>query len=225
MYQRHKNSHFFDALIIKYVLFLSKCLTFCYFVSRNIYQLITMKKKYWLATCVSLLLLTACGNGGDKKGVDEGKENTENVVSDEPMADSEQRDSINVKLGQHNYAVSIYRYPDKQQPLVIDELDQKFYDNTVEIKVMRDGSELLSKKISKEAFKDFLPAAEYKSGLLLGMSCDTARCANSTLCFTAQVGQAGEGPAFLVLVPVDGRAVSILRDNQQEDIIGNSREL
>ena len=195
-----------------------KCPTFRYFVSCNIYQLTTMKKKYWLAACFSLLLFSACGNGGDKNGANEGKEKTEDVATDEPMSDSEQRDSINVKLGNHNYAVSIYRYPDKKQPLVVDELDQQFYDNTVEIKILRDGADFMEKKITKKDFADFLPSADYKSGLLLGMYCDTARCEKSTLCFTAQVGQAGEGPAFLVLVPVDGGTVSILRDNQQEDI-------
>ena len=176
-----------------------------------------MKKKYWLASCLSLLLFTACGNGGDKKANEE-KENTENVVQDEPMADSEQIDTIDVKLGKHEYAVSIHRFPDKKLPLVVDELDQKFYDNSVKINISRDGAQFLEKKVTKEAFMDFMPADVYKSGLLLGMNCDTARCTTSTLCFTAQVGQAGEGPAFLVLVPTDGGNVSILRDNQQEDI-------
>ena len=195
-----------------------KCPTFCYFVSRNNYQLVTMKKKYWLASCLSILLFAACGNGGDKQDANEGKENTENVVQDEPMADSEQMDTINVKLGKHTYAVSIHRVSDKQLPLVTDELDQKFYDNSVNITISRDGDQFFTKKVTKEAFMDFMPAEVYKSGLLLGMNCDTARCTTSTLCFTAQVGQAGEGPAFLVLVPTDGGNVSILRDNQQEDI-------
>lgn len=177
-----------------------------------------MKKKYWLATCISLLLISACGNGGDKSSANEGKQNTEEIVTDEPMSDNEQRDSINVKLGNHTYDVSIYRHPDKEVPLVIDELDQQFYDNTVDIAVLRDGAEFLTKKITKEAFKEFLSASDYKSSLLLGMNCDTARCEKSTLCFTAQVGQAGEGPAFLILVPVDGGAMSIVRDNQQEEI-------
>ena len=195
-----------------------KWLTFCYFVIGNNYQLATMKKKYWLATCFSLLLITSCGSNSEKDNADKGKEYTEAVNEDEPMADSEQRDTVNVRLGNHTYKVSLYRYPDKKQALVVDELDQKFYDNSVDINILRDGVDFMKKTVSKDAFLNFLSESDYKSSVLLGMNCDTARCERSSLCFTAQVGQAGEGPAFLVMVPVDGGPVSITRDNLLEDI-------
>lgn len=176
-----------------------------------------MNKNFGWAIFFTFGLFCSCGNGADKNAAN--KDTTTTVsAQDEPIAEMQQSVKTNFKLDGHEYAVSINRNPDKSLPLVVDEFDQKFYDNSVEIIINRDGLNFFNKKFTKEAFADFLPENFVQANLLLGMNCDTARCENKRLCFTAQVGQAGEGPAFLVLIPTDGGPVSILRDEQQEEL-------
>ena len=177
-----------------------------------------MKKKYGLVMCLSLGLAMACG-GDDKKDIaNNEKYSVEIEEPAAPMADTEQVSTMEVKLGAHDYQVRIRRYPDQSLPLVVDDLDQRFYDNSVEIKILRDGSDFLKRKVTKADFAKFLSESDYKSGILLGMNCDVARCDASRFYFTAQVGQAGEGPAFLILVPTNGGAIQVDRDNTQDEI-------
>lgn len=176
-----------------------------------------MKEKYgWVAFLV-LGMAAAC-TGGEQPEKNESVDSVQLAAKTEPMADSEQTAMVKVKLGGSDYEVSLHRFPDRKLPLVIDELEQQFYDNSVQVTVRRDGEAFFDRTFSKEAFAQFLSETDYKGGMLLGMNCDTARCDRSTLCFTAQVGQAGEGPAFLVLVPTNGGEVKVSRDNLQEEI-------
>ena len=177
-----------------------------------------MKKKYWLVACLSMGLMMACGGENKRDAANEDKYSVEISSEAEPVADLEQVAEIAVNLGHHNYNVTIRRYPDKSLPLVVDELEQRFYDNSVDIKIVRDQAEFMTRKVTKDDFRKYLSESDYKSGALMGMNCDTARCDAHTLYFTAQVGQAGEGPAFLILIPTNGNPISVLRDESQEDI-------
>ena len=177
-----------------------------------------MKKKYWLAAWLSLGMITACGGDNKKDAANNDKYSVEISSETEPIADIEQVAEMNVRLGSHDYEVTIRRYPDKSLPLVVDELEQRFYDNSVDVSIRRDNMAFMTRKVTKEDFRKYLSDSDYRSGVLLGMNCDTARCDVNTLCFTAQVGQAGEGPAFLILIPTNGSPVSVLRDESQEDI-------
>ena len=177
-----------------------------------------MKKKYWLAACLSLGLMTACDEDNKKEVANNEKYAVEVPKETEPVADLEQVSKMSVRLGGYDFEVGIRRYPDRSLPLVVDELEQKFYDNSVEVTILRDGEVFMTKTVTKKDFEKYLTENFAKSSLLLGMNCDTARCNQNTLCLTAQVGQAGEGPAFLVLIPVRGGNVSVLRDESQDDI-------
>ena len=177
-----------------------------------------MKKKYWLVAGFSLGLMFACGGNSKKETMNNQKDSVSVVNAEKPYAESEQKASLSFTMGPHTYRVSIYRYPDQKLPLVVDDMDQKYYDNSVEVSIQRDEETLASRIITKEVFKSMLPENDYRAGMLLGMNCDTARCETSRLCFTAQVGQAGEGPAFLVYIPTDGGEMCVSRDMQQEDI-------
>lgn len=176
-------------------------------------------KKYKLlwAACLTLGGLTACQENAAPKNETVAQENVAEKDL-QPMADTPQTATTNLNIGNHRYAVTLRRAPDESLPLVVDELDQRFYDNAVEISILRDDAEWFAQKVTKDTFGELLSDAERKGSLLLGMSCDTARCDRSRLCFTAQVGQAGEGPAFLYLVPTGGGAPSVQRDNLQEEI-------
>ena len=177
-----------------------------------------MKKIYWLAAVLSLGGMMACGGDGKKESANNDKYAGEVQVETAPMADVEQTSEISLDLGQHDFEVRIRRYPDQELPLVVDELEQKFYDNSVEVTILRDHVAFIERKFTKQDFASYLTETFCKSSMLLGMNCDTARSDRKTLCLTAQVGQAGEGPAFLVLIPTDGGAASVMRDETQEDI-------
>lgn len=138
--------------------------------------------------------------------------------NDEPYADNDRDYTQTARLGGHDYSVRIRRTADKELPVVTDELGKKFYDNRVEVSIMRDGKQFFNRSYTKDAFREFLSDEEQKGTVLLGMAFDADRSDGKTIRLGAQVGQTGieEGPAFCVEIPLDGSASSIVRDKNQD---------
>lgn len=177
-----------------------------------------MKKTPLIIAFSSLALLTACG-GRTESAQTDADSAVQTALADGPRsADGDLQRESSATLGGHQYTISIHRYADKSLSTVKDELGQEFYDNSVEIKIQRDGSNFYSKTFTKEAFLNHLSASDRTSTILLGMAFDAERSEANTLCFGAQIGQPGieSGPAFTVLIPTNGSAVSILRDTVQD---------
>lgn len=161
--------------------------------------------------------LAGCGGNGEAQQ----QQTTDSVATVKPqgpIADSELKRDYSVSMGGHEYAIVVSRYPDKQVPTVKDQLDQEFYDNCVDVTITRDGSAFFSKTFKKEAFEDYLSAADRKGAVLLGMAYDDTKSGDGRICLAAQVGQPGmgEGPAFTVEIPTGGGPYSIVRDVQQD---------
>lgn len=60
--------------------------------------------------------------------------------------------SYTAKYGEHTYSISIKRYPNHELPIVKDQLDQEFYDNSVEIVILRDGKSFFEKTSVRKRF-------------------------------------------------------------------------
>ena len=110
------------------------------------------------------------------------------------------------------------RRADTSLPVVTDELGNRFYDNRVEVSILRDGQSFLQRSYTKDAFSDFLSASDKQGTVLLGMAFDADRSDSRAIRLGAQIGQVGveEGPAFIVEIPLSGAASSIVRDSNQD---------
>lgn len=171
-----------------------------------------------IAATSALTLLTACGDS--KK--DNAKEET--VVEQEmkqkwprPCEDDRTMQDTTVLCGS-TYVVTIERKADETLPTVKDNLDHEFYDNRVNVRVTRDGSEFFTHSFTKEAFADYLGEAALKGSVLCGMAFDDTKTGGAHLCIAAQLGAPGEPEhSFTVDIPTSGGAFSILRDTSQDN--------
>lgn len=175
-----------------------------------------MKKSVIAIVALSSLALAGCGSSEKKEAKEE---RVDSVAKAAPMeAERKLERSYTAKYGEHTYSISIKRYPNHELPIVKDQLDQEFYDNSVEIVILRDGKSFFEKNFSKEAFLDYLSEADRAGSILLGMAFDEEKSNGSKICIAAQIGQpgSGEGPAFTVEVSTSSAVCSILKDLQQD---------
>ncbi len=169
------------------------------------------------------LLLACCGTigCGNEKPSEPEKDTVaqaEVKVQGPLPAASELENKDAVTLAGRKYGISVRRFPDKNLPTVKDQLDQEFYDNSVEVAVTRDGEAFFSHTFTKETFGKYLTPADRSGAILMGMAYDEEKSTAKRICLAAQVGQpgTGEGPAFTVEIPLSGAAFTIERDLRQD---------
>lgn len=86
------------------------------------------------------------------------------------------KDSINdsqkVQWGDASYTLKVVRKADKSLPTVAnEETGDKYYDNTVSIRVLReDGSEAITKTFTKDNFREFIAKDQFANYSLLIIS-------------------------------------------------------
>ncbi len=183
-----------------------------------------MKKGTLAALSLSALLLAGCGGKSAEAGKD-GKDSA--AVAVKPYADPKMEMKYSVRLAGKGYSVTIKREADPSQPVVQDELGHEFYDNRVTVTILRDGAAFSEATYTKDSFREFLTATDSKGSVLLGMAFDPDRSDSRAIRLVSQVGQPGieEGPSFVIEIPLDGGAASILRDKRQdttkEDMMGD----
>lgn len=95
-----------------------------------------------------------------------------------------------VKWGDSEYTVITTRKADKSLPIVVDEAaDDKYYGNAVTLRVVRsDGSEAISKRYTKDDFKEYIPKGQYDAYTLLTVSM-MGEPENDKLQFVVAVGE------------------------------------
>ncbi|MGM9688085.1 MAG: DUF4738 domain-containing protein [Alloprevotella sp.] len=178
-----------------------------------------MKKCLFPAVLFLLLQgMAACGDKKSEGAVSPADSVQQRVTDDTPYGEPTLKNSFTAQWGGKSYAITIERQADPELPVVSDELGKKFYDNRVEVTILRDGEPFFHKSYSKEAFADFLSRAEQQGTVLLGMAYDSDKSDAHAIRLGAQIGQVGieEGPAFCIEIPLDGSASSIVRDSDQD---------
>lgn len=182
---------------------------------------------------LSLLLLSgvccvACGGGGAQASADADSSAVAPVAPKGPKASvSPQTNTYDATIGAHKYVVSMVRSVDSIAPTVDDGFDQRYYDNLVAVTISRDGQPVFTHTFGKDTFADYLDDGQKQSMVLLGMAYDDELSGASSLVLTAQVGEpcVGEGPAFLVRVPVGSQTFRIERDTRNAaDVDGYEAE-
>lgn len=139
------------------------------------------------------------------------------VQKDEPISLGNGYENLKeVKMSGHDYRISIRCVADKQGAVVEDDLGQKFYDNRVEVSIVKDGTELLKQSFSKTDFSSHLSESSLKRNVLQGMNFYGDKSDASYLYFTALVGEPGMdgGSAFLVKVSTENGSFSIEKDSE-----------
>lgn len=168
-----------------------------------------------------IVLMTQTWACGDKKNDNAATANDSvqvTTANEGPVADRELKNSFTARLGGDTYDISIHRVADQSLPVVTDEQGKEYLDNRVEVVISRNGELFRNVTYTKDSFGEFLSAAEKEGTVLLGMAYDSERSDAKCIRLGAQIGQVGieEGPAFSVEIPLNGGAVSILRDNNQD---------
>lgn len=120
-----------------------------------------------------------------------GPEKPEEQKPQGPISRDSITENTTVKWGDTEYTVEVTRKPDKSLDMIKNEdTGEKYYDNTVILKVLRDdNSEAISKKFTKENFKEYIPKSLYPIYSLLNIrSEEENNPVGGKLNFTVAVG-------------------------------------
>lgn len=154
---------------------------------------------------LTALLLSACKQAPEK--VTNTQEQTVSTTVNTPhVTQNEMTQNEVFTLGKDTYKIQLHRIPDTTLPIVKDENEEKFYDNSVDVDIHLNNQPLLHQRFTKADFKDFIPDHEYNINILQGMSVITS--AQKALQLTAEIGEpgmAGEGRNFVVTVHRNGQ--------------------
>ena len=178
-----------------------------------------MKKMMWLsAICLILSVITACSGDKSQQKDSLGETEEQNVVTKNDAKPTELKQTYTADFNGRHYDIRLKRISAVDQPKVVDEFGTEFYDNRVEVNISCDGKVILDKDFTKSTFVSYLKESEKKETILLGMAYDAAHSNSQTICLGAQIGLVGieEGPAFRVSIALNGGAVTIERDIEQD---------
>ena len=134
----------------------------------------------------SLLCVTSCG---EKKQSDTiiTKKPVEQKVDATPQTIGDYDQSREVEWVGNVYHVVVSRKADTNLPVVDDGTGQKYYDNRIQVKVVRqDGSEFFSRSFTKSDFSQYVEKCYRDQSVLLGVVFD--RADGDNLLFAASVG-------------------------------------
>ena len=128
-------------------------------------------KSYIFIIIASSLMLTACGSSSSNNQSQETRmaTNTTEAVNNEPqrMQTSEVKESFTYKGKQ--YQSHIVRRADESLPMVTNDEQQQFYDNSIALKLSCEGKQLVSRTFTKKDFLHLVDANFAKQAILEGI--------------------------------------------------------
>ncbi|MCM1078028.1 MAG: DUF4738 domain-containing protein [Bacteroidales bacterium] len=160
---------------------------------------ITMLKTHLIIFVASLLLIASCNDKPEKQDIIVPAPKAEVKKGPQQMPPTRQERDVDW-LGKE-YSVSVLRTADKTLPLVKDENGQEYYDNTIDVKILRtDGTEAFHKKFTKQSFASYAGNSSLvNEGVLLGIVFDKVKDGN--IVFAVSVGSPDmQSDAFIPLV-------------------------
>ena len=177
-----------------------------------------MRKIAFTATMTLAALSLCCSCGSKTDHAASAADTTASSQSNVPYAEAALTNTYTATLAGKHFEITVKREADQQLPVVTDEVGKQYYDNRVQVDITADGKPFYSHAFTREAFAGFATEQETVGCVLLGMAFDSERSDAHALRLGAQIGQVGieEGPAFIVEIPLDGGAASIVRDKQQD---------
>lgn len=110
-----------------------------------------MLKTHIILSLASILTFASCNEKKEKHDIIVPAPKVETKKGTQQM--KEVRQERNVKWLGKDYSVSVMRTADKSLPLIKDENGQEYYDNAIDVKVLRaDGTKAFNKKFTKQDF-------------------------------------------------------------------------
>lgn len=137
---------------------------------------------------VIALMLTACGSSSSDKQSKETRMATNAIeaVNEEPqrMQTSEVKENFEYKGKQ--YQSHIVRRADESLPMVTNDEQQQFYDNSISLKLACEGKQIVSRTFAKKDFLHLIDANFAKQAVLEGIVFNETN--EQGICFAASVG-------------------------------------
>ena len=157
--------------------------------------------------------LASCGNHKTQSDIIEVKDSVKKPAIPQKMQEYKSSRTITWQGGTYTY--SIHRQVDIKLPVVTDDNGNKFYDNSIDLTVTRNGSTFFSQTFTKETFSPYLDEGFKKKGILEGLVFDKA--GNGYMQFAASVSypQTDEYIPLVVKLSSDG-SISISRDTKMD---------
>ena len=138
----------------------------------------------WAIFCVMAILLGSCKEKPKTTDIIVHKQAT--PVKKTTQAMSSYKQDRNVEWLGSTYKICVTREADHSLPLVVDESGNKYYDNSITVRILRsDGSVFFDRTFKKADFESYL-SSDYADGALLGVVFDCV--AGESLRFAASVG-------------------------------------
>ena len=174
-----------------------------------------MKRNFFLTLSFALIITTYSCGGNKETSTPITQEETKTERQEGPISDREWSYDYTEILDGHQYQISIHRHSNPNLPIIKDELGQEYYDNSIDLTILRDGKKFYSKTFTKDAFWDFLSETDRKNSMLQGLAFDQPN--SEGLLFGAQIGlpDGDGGPAFIVTISKKG-TMSITKDHNQD---------
>lgn len=164
-----------------------------------------MKKNGNIFFLPLVMVLVACGGKETKETVNEQtyqvrEENKSGEYSMQEVA--AQGTEI---FGGAEYRYEVKRTPSRELPLVKDEQGNKFVDNVISLRILKNGQQILVKQFTKKDFSSLVEASFLNNSILEGLVFD--QVVNGTLRFAASVcyPQTDLYVPFSVTVLTDGK--------------------
>ena len=140
------------------------------------------------ALIVSSLMLTACGSSSSNNQSQETRmaTTTAEAVSEGPqrMQTSEVKENFEYKGKQ--YQSHIVRRADESLPMVTNDEQQQFYENSIALKLTCEGKQLVSRTFTKKDFLHLVDAHFAQQAILEGIVFNETN--EQGICFAASVG-------------------------------------
>lgn len=179
--------------------------------------------KLSLLYAISLSLFYACNVSGEKQLTNANSDTIIEEAEKTPECiDIEQIIHDTILFNSKRIYVNIRRYPDTSLPLLADGYGNYYYDNAVELTLCSTNDTLYYELLTKEKFKELISVNEYTSEPLWGMNFNKEKSDGTQLCFSAQIGWGGDGPAFFYLLNPKNWTSQIAQDISVQDINYNS---
>ena len=180
-----------------------------------------MKKRLGLLL-LPLFALVSCTSSEQKQEPQEQASapvtKVENITHSLPLLFTEDT----YKVGNNQYAWSVERKACDSLDVVVDEMGDKYYDNTITIHVKKNNSKLFSKTFKKSDFRHMLDKDFFKNSILDG--CRFLKVHEGMVTFSLAVSYPDSDMSrpFILNIGPDGSYMILPDDNMDDEYVSDS---
>ena len=173
-----------------------------------------MKKIVSLSiVAVAALLTVSCGGKKERKDAWVAPEHEARMLR---MPDYQLTDSV--RVGAHVYAYDIVRLASDSLPMVKDDMDDFYADNTIALSIRKDGNTYFQRTFTKATFASSISETDYAASILDGIRFVKAEAGQGlTFSFAVSYPESDMSILFLLTVADDGTFSFVKNENLEGD--------